>query len=163
MKMKKIKAYRVKQGARIDLARLDAGDTAAFRGGKGGKDDTAELFGRLNDRLEELQEMLWAENRHKLLVVLQGLDTSGKDGTIRHVFDGVNPLGVRVASFKAPTPEELAHDFLWRVHPVVPGKGEMVIWVTNDDRKMPVKIQSDLPLGKVNAVLTKFKEGKKDP
>jgi PPK2 family polyphosphate:nucleotide phosphotransferase len=125
MKMKKIKAYRVKQGARIDLSRLDAGDTSAF---KGGKDDTAELFSRLNDRLEELQEMLWAENRHKLLIVLQGLDTSGKDGTIRHVFDGVNPLGVRVASFKAPTPEELAHDFLWRVHPVVPGKGEIVIF-----------------------------------
>jgi PPK2 family polyphosphate:nucleotide phosphotransferase len=128
MKMKKIKAYRVKQGARVDLSRFDAGDTAAFRGGKGGKDDTQELFEGLNKRLEDLQEMLWAEGRHKLLVVLQGMDTSGKDGTIRHVFDGVNPLGVRVASFKAPTPEELAHDFLWRVHPLVPGKGEMVIF-----------------------------------
>lgn len=115
----------MKPGSRVDLSRLDAGDTSAF---KGGKDDTAELFGRMNDRLEELQEMLWAEGRHKLLVVLQGMDTSGKDGTIRHVFDGVNPLGVRVASFKAPTAEELAHDFLWRVHPVVPGKGEMVIF-----------------------------------
>jgi PPK2 family polyphosphate:nucleotide phosphotransferase len=72
--------------------------------------------------------MLWAENRHKVLVVLQGMDTSGKDGTIRHVFDGVNPQGVRVASFKAPTPEELSHDFLWRVHPKVPGRGEMVIF-----------------------------------
>jgi PPK2 family polyphosphate:nucleotide phosphotransferase len=125
MKMKKIKGYRVKQGAKVDLSRFDAGDTSAF---KGGKDDTQELFEGLNDRLEDLQEMLWAEGRHKLLVVLQGMDTSGKDGTIRHVFDGVNPLGVRVASFKAPTPEELAHDFLWRVHPVVPGKGEMVIF-----------------------------------
>jgi PPK2 family polyphosphate:nucleotide phosphotransferase len=123
--MKKIKEYRVKPGSRVDLSRLDAGDTSAF---KGGKDDTVELFGRLNDRLEELQEMLWAEGRHKLLVVLQGMDTSGKDGTIRHVFDGVNPLGVRVAPFKAPTAEELAHDFLWRVHPVVPRKGEMVIF-----------------------------------
>jgi PPK2 family polyphosphate:nucleotide phosphotransferase len=125
MKMKKIKGYRVKQGARLDLSRCDAGDTAAF---KGGKDDTAELFDRLNGRLEELQEMLWAENRHRVLVVLQGMDTSGKDGTIRHVFDGVNPLGVRVASFKAPTAEELAHDFLWRVHPLVPGTGEVVIF-----------------------------------
>jgi PPK2 family polyphosphate:nucleotide phosphotransferase len=125
MKMKKIKAYRVKPGSKVDLSRFDAGDTSAF---KGDKDDTQELFERLNERLEDLQEMLWAENRHKLLVVLQGMDTSGKDGTIRHVFDGVNPLGVRVASFKAPTPEELAHDFLWRVHPLVPGKGEMVIF-----------------------------------
>ncbi len=125
MRMKRIKEYRVEPGSRVDLSRLDAGDTSAF---KGGKDDTAELFSRMNDRLEELQEMLWAEGRHKLLVVLQGMDTSGKDGTIRHVFDGVNPLGVRVASFKAPTAEELAHDFLWRVHPVVPSQGEMVIF-----------------------------------
>ncbi len=75
-----------------------------------------------------MQEALWAENRHKVLVVLQGMDTSGKDGTIRHVFEGVNPLGVRVAAFKAPTEEELEHDFLWRVHPKVPGRGEMVIF-----------------------------------
>ena len=122
MKMKK---YRVKPGSRVDLSRLDAGDTSAFPAGKNG---TGEVFAKLNDRLEALQEMLWAENRHKVLVVLQGMDTSGKDGTIRHVFDGVNPLGVRVASFKAPTPEELAHDFLWRVHPQVPGRGEMVIF-----------------------------------
>jgi len=125
MKMKKIKEYRVKPGTRVDMSSFDAGDTSAF---KGGKDDTAELFGNLNDRLEALQEMLWAEGRHKLLIVLQGMDTSGKDGTIRHVFDGVNPLGVRVAAFKVPTEAELAHDFLWRVHPVVPGKGEMVIF-----------------------------------
>jgi PPK2 family polyphosphate:nucleotide phosphotransferase len=122
---KKMKRYRVDPGSRLDLSRFDAGDTSAF---KGGKEETEELFEKLNDRLEELQEMLWAENRHKLLIVLQGLDTSGKDGTIRHVFDGVNPLGVRVASFKVPTPEELAHDFLWRVHPKVPGCGEMVIF-----------------------------------
>jgi PPK2 family polyphosphate:nucleotide phosphotransferase len=75
-----------------------------------------------------LQEALWAEHKHKVLIVLQGMDTSGKDGTIRHVFEGVNPLGVRVASFKAPTPEELDHDFLWRVHPRVPGRGEMVVF-----------------------------------
>jgi len=122
---KKMKRYRVEPGSRFDLSRFDAGETSAF---KGGKDATRELFEKLNDRLEELQEMLWAEGRRKLLIVLQGLDTSGKDGTIRHVFDGVNPLGVRVASFKAPTPEELAHDFLWRVHPKVPGRGEMVIF-----------------------------------
>lgn len=117
--------YRVEPGSRIDLSRLDADDTAAFAQGK---DGTREAFEKLNGRLEELQEMLWSEHRHKVLVVLQGMDTSGKDGTIRHVFDGVNPLGVRVAAFKAPTPEELDHDFLWRVHPEVPGRGEIVIF-----------------------------------
>jgi PPK2 family polyphosphate:nucleotide phosphotransferase len=115
----------VEPGSQVDLSRIDAADTSAF---PGGKSETKEVFAKLNDRLEELQEMLWAESRHKVLVVLQGMDTSGKDGTIRHVFDGVNPLGVRVASFKAPTPEELAHDFLWRVHPKVPGSGELVIF-----------------------------------
>lgn len=120
-----MKRYRVEPGSRVDLSRIDAGDTSAFPDGKSG---TKEAFAKLNGRLEELQEMLWAEGRHKVLVVLQGMDTSGKDGTISHVFDGVNPQGVRVASFKAPTPEELAHDFLWRVHPKVPGRGEMVIF-----------------------------------
>ena len=117
--------YRVDPGTRLDLSRFDAGDSSAFPGGKG---EVKEVFQKLNGRLEELQEMLWATSRHKVLVVLQGMDTSGKDGTIRHVFDGVNPLGVRVASFKAPTPEELDHDFLWRVHPEVPGRGELVIF-----------------------------------
>jgi PPK2 family polyphosphate:nucleotide phosphotransferase len=122
---KSMKRYRVEPGSRIDLSRRDAGDTSAF---PGGKKDTEEVFEKLNARLEELQERLWAEHRHKVLVVLQGMDTSGKDGTIRHVFDGVNPAGVRVASFKTPTPKELDHDFLWRVHAEVPGRGEMVIF-----------------------------------
>lgn len=117
--------YRVEPGTRVDLSRFDAADTSAF---PQGKSKTQDVFARLNGRLEELQERLWAEHRHKVLVVLQGRDTSGKDGTIRHVFDGVNPIGVRVASFKAPTPEELEHDFLWRVHSKVPGSGEMVIF-----------------------------------
>jgi PPK2 family polyphosphate:nucleotide phosphotransferase len=119
------KRYRVKPGKKIDLAATDAGDTGGHRD-KNGRTD--EEFAALNNRLELLQERLWAANGPKMLVVLQGLDTSGKDGTIRHVFEGVNPLGVRVAAFKAPTEPELAHDFLWRVHPHVPGKGEMVIF-----------------------------------
>ncbi|MFP5288062.1 MAG: polyphosphate kinase 2 family protein [Thermoanaerobaculia bacterium] len=121
-----MKRYRVEPGQRVRLAELDAGSTAAFDGKK--KDAESEAFPKLNERLEELQELLWAERRHKVLVVLQGMDTSGKDGTIRHVFDGVNPQGVQVASFKAPTEEELGHDFLWRVHSKVPGRGEMVIF-----------------------------------
>lgn len=82
----------------------------------------------LNSRLESLQEVLFAEHKHKVLIILQAMDTGGKDGAIRRVFDRVNPSGVRVASFKAPTSQELDHDYLWRVHQQVPGKGEMVIF-----------------------------------
>ena len=117
--------YRITHGEKIDLAKRDAGDTSACKSGK--KRAEARLV-KLNQRLESLQEMLWAEHRHKVLVVLQGTDTSGKDGTIRHVFEGVNPSGVRVAGFKVPTAEELDHDFLWRVHRQVPGRGELVIF-----------------------------------
>ncbi len=120
-----MKRYLVAPGQKIDLAEFDAGSTAGW---KGGKDKVEAVFLKLNDRLEVLQEKLWAEGERGVLVVLQGMDTSGKDGTIRHAFEGVNPLGVRVASFKAPTEEERGHDFLWRVHPKMPGKGEMVIF-----------------------------------
>jgi len=119
------KRYRVKPGSKVDLSRFDPGDTSGF---KGGKKEAAEPFAALNDRLEELQERLWAEGKQKLLVVLQGLDACGKDGTIRSVFEGVNPLGTRVAAFKVPTEEELGHDFLWRVHAKMPGKGEIAIF-----------------------------------
>ncbi len=78
--------------------------------------------------LGELQEKLYAENKRKFLVVLQGMDTGGKDGTIRHVFQSVNPIGIRVHAFKAPTELELGHDFLWRIHQKVPAKGQMVIF-----------------------------------
>jgi PPK2 family polyphosphate:nucleotide phosphotransferase len=82
----------------------------------------------LSNELSELQELLSAAQQHNLLIVLQGMDTSGKDGTIRHVLSHVNPQGCEVYSFKAPTPEELAHDFLWRVHKVTPGKGVLGIF-----------------------------------
>ena len=78
--------------------------------------------------LADLQARLWAEQRRSVLVVLQAMDAGGKDGTIRSVFSGVNPQGVRVASFKAPTPEELRHDFLWRIHRQVPAGGEIGIF-----------------------------------
>lgn len=117
--------YRVKPGDQIVLSQWDPNDTGAFFGGK---KEAKEALDALNDRLEELQELLYAENKHKLLVVLQAMDTGGKDGTIRHVFEGVNPQGVKVASFKVPTKEELAHDYLWRAHKVTPGKGEIVIF-----------------------------------
>jgi PPK2 family polyphosphate:nucleotide phosphotransferase len=120
-----MKQHRVKPGAKLDLSKIDPGSTPGF---KGKRKQADERLLALNGRLEVLQEALWAEHRRKVLVVLQGMDTSGKDGTISHVFEGVNPLGVRVVAFKAPTPEELDHDFLWRVHAKVPGQGEMVIF-----------------------------------
>jgi PPK2 family polyphosphate:nucleotide phosphotransferase len=100
-------------------------------------DDTEKLSDRasvdqelqaLSNELSELQELLAAAQQHSLLVVLQGMDTSGKDGTIRHVLSHVNPQGCNVHSFKAPTQEELSHDFLWRVHRVTPGKGVLGIF-----------------------------------
>ena len=99
-----------------------------MRGFPGSKDAGRRELARLTQRLTELQELLYAEHAHALLVVLQGMDSAGKDGTIRRVFEGVNPQGVRVASFKAPTPPEVDRDFLWRVHAVVPGRGEMVLF-----------------------------------
>jgi PPK2 family polyphosphate:nucleotide phosphotransferase len=117
--------YRVKSGRKIKLSDYDPEDKTQFSGGK--KDAKARLA-ELYQKLGELQEVLYAEHKHKILVVLQALDTGGKDGTIRAVFSGINPQGVRVASFKVPTPEELDHDFLWRVHSQVPGKGELVIF-----------------------------------
>lgn len=120
-----VEKYRVPEGGKVRLDEWDPEDRSLFAGDK--KAAEAELA-RLTDRLELLQEMLYADRRHRLLVVLQAMDTGGKDGTIRRVFDGVNPIGVRVASFKQPTPAELAHDYLWRVHPHVPGDGEIVIF-----------------------------------
>jgi len=116
--------HRVEPGSRVRLDRIDPGATPGAKGKKAAE----ARFGPLNERLSELQNRLWAERRHKVLVVLQGMDTSGKDGTIRHVFRGVNPLGVSVAAFKAPTEEERGHDFLWRVHQRVPASGEIMIF-----------------------------------
>jgi PPK2 family polyphosphate:nucleotide phosphotransferase len=115
--------YRLPPGTRLRLADFDPADTAGL------KEKEAEArLDALNRRLEELQELLYAEGKHKVLVVLQAMDTGGKDGVIRHVFEGVNPQGVKVAPFGRPTEEELAHDYLWRVHAHTPGAGEMVIF-----------------------------------
>ena len=87
-----------------------------------------EETGKLLDELNELQNLLYAEGRRSLLVILQGMDASGKDGVIRKVFGRLNPQGVRVHSFKVPTAEEKAHDFLWRVHAVAPAKGMIQVF-----------------------------------
>ncbi len=117
--------YRIQPGSAVDLAAFDPDDDSLF---PGGKDAGRARLKELRDELRQLQEVLYAEDKHKVLVVLQAMDAGGKDGTIRHVFRGVNPQGVRVTSFKVPTPEELAHDFLWRVHQDTPGTGEITIF-----------------------------------
>ncbi|NWF64886.1 MAG: polyphosphate kinase 2 family protein, partial [Chloroflexi bacterium] len=120
-----MKGYLVEPGKKINLSDRDPQDTSEFTGEK---EDGLKALAELNVKLQELQELLFAEGKHKVLVVLQAMDTGGKDGVIRRVFDGVNPQGVKVAGFKAPTAEELAHDFLWRAHKVVPASGEMAIF-----------------------------------
>jgi PPK2 family polyphosphate:nucleotide phosphotransferase len=87
------------------------------------KKETKEKLEGIIAELDELQNLLYAESKHALLVVIQGMDASGKDGTVRNVFGKLNPQGVLVKSFKTPTPEELSHDFLWRVHAHAPAKG----------------------------------------
>ncbi len=117
--------YRVEPGTTVDLSQWETSSSATFDGDKhAGK---KALLG-LNNELEVLQELLYAESKHKILIVLQATDTGGKDGTIRHVFEGVNPQGVHVASFKKPTEIELDHDYLWRVHARTPGSGQIVIF-----------------------------------
>ena len=116
--------YQIAPGMTVDLDDHDPRDLAMAAN----KDAGRKLLSRLNERLEALQEVLYAEGRHRVLVVLQATDTGGKDGTIRHVFDGTNPQGVKVASFKVPTPRERAHDYLWRVHDKVPGNGEITVF-----------------------------------
>ena len=117
--------YRVRPDTTVDLRAWSTRDTDGFADGK---EAGLEALAAANERLTDLQQMLHADGRHKVLVVLQGMDTSGKDGTIKHVFANINPLGVKVANFKRPTDIELAHDYLWRVHQRTPGTGEIVIF-----------------------------------
>ena len=113
----------VKPGARIKLADRDASDTLGLE-----KDAAAAQLEKNLDRLSVLQYLLYAEARRSLLVVLQGIDAGGKDGTIQHVMSGLNPQGVRVTSFKVPEGAEKRHDYLWRVHRAVPEFGQIGIF-----------------------------------
>ena len=114
----------VQPGSAAGLERRDPRDTL----GLPGKDEAKEQLAALLEELSSLQTRLYAEGTRSVLLVLQGLDASGKDGTIRHVFTGVNPQGCRVTSFKAPTTVELAHDFLWRVHAECPARGMIAVF-----------------------------------
>jgi PPK2 family polyphosphate:nucleotide phosphotransferase len=120
-----MKRYQVRPGDRVRLKDWDPESTPAW---DGDKDEAEAELVKLRQRLQDLQEVLYAEHKRRILIVLQAMDTGGKDSTIRHVFEGVNPQGVRVTGFKAPTSIELDHDFLWRIHPHVPGKGEIAIF-----------------------------------
>ncbi|MGH9222887.1 MAG: polyphosphate kinase 2 family protein [Acidimicrobiales bacterium] len=117
--------WRAQPGATVDLSGIDPAST---EGAPGGKKETEATFGRLHEELLDLQERLWAERRQSLLVVLQAMDAGGKDGTVKHLYRGLNPVGARVISFRVPTEEELAHDFLWRVHKQTPARGEVVLF-----------------------------------
>ena len=117
--------YRIDPEKPIKIKKLDTNDLGDW---EGKKKDAQKAFKKLQKDLAELQEVLYAEQKHKILIILQAMDTGGKDGTIRTLLEKVNPQGVKIANFKTPTPIELAHDYLWRVHARVPGKGEMVIF-----------------------------------
>ena len=119
-----IDAVRIAPGTRPEIAIRGADDEL----GLGSKEAAKELRTGLLERLSTLQERLFAEDRRSLLLVLQGLDASGKDGVITSVFTGVNPQGVRVTSFRAPTTTERAHDYLWRVHAALPPRGAIGIF-----------------------------------
>jgi PPK2 family polyphosphate:nucleotide phosphotransferase len=120
-----MKRYLVKPGNEVNLDQWDPDDKGGF---SGGKERGLRKIQQLVRQLDALQELLYAGHQQRLLIVLQAMDTAGKDGVIRKVFEGVNPQGVRVATFKQPTPEELDHDYLWRIHKELPAKGEIVIF-----------------------------------
>lgn len=120
-----MKKYRIEPDSKVDFNKWDPEDSSEF---DGNKEEGRAALANLNRKLAELQEILYAEHKHKVLIVLQAMDTGGKDGAIRHVFNGINPQGVRVASFKVPSAIEMDHDYLWRIHQQTPGKGEMVIF-----------------------------------
>ena len=122
--MKLKSPYLVKPHTKVRLANLPTGDKGEF----GDKAAIDALMANHCKKLDDLQELLYASQSKALLIVLQGMDTAGKDGTIRHIFSGVNPQGCQVASFKVPTQLELRHDFLWRCHTQVPPKGMIGIF-----------------------------------
>ena len=117
--------FRVQPGQTVDLSTLPTRDEELF---PVGKPEGKELFDDLEGMIDELQTRLYAEGKHKFLVVFQAMDTGGKDGTIRGVFETMDPQGIRVASFKKPNSKELAHDYLWRIHKQTPAKGETVVF-----------------------------------
>jgi len=122
--MSYLKKFKVEPGSKVKLKKLDP----SFTGGHKSPKSAAAEIEHYQTKLRELQDLLYAERRHSLLVCLQAVDTGGKDGVINHVLGAMNPQGCRVAAFKQPSAEEAAHDFLWRVHKDAPARGEVVIF-----------------------------------
>ena len=118
------KRYLVEPGSKVRLKRFDPADTAGMED----KAEARKLLTACTTEIETLQERLYAEHRRAVLLILQGMDASGKDGTVKHVMSGVNPQGCTVTSFKQPTALEQEHDFLWRVHQAVPPFGKIGIF-----------------------------------
>lgn len=117
--------YLVKPGSKVKLSDFDPCDKSQF---EGTKEESFIEFNQLREEMQFLQKLLFAENRRKILVIIQAMDTGGKDGCIRHVFGWIDPQGINVVAFKKPGEEELGHDFLWRVHKAAPGAGQITIF-----------------------------------
>jgi PPK2 family polyphosphate:nucleotide phosphotransferase len=114
----------IRPGKRVKLSQYDAAETCGYEKGN----ECKKLTDKALDRLDSLQDLLYADNQRAILIVLQGMDAAGKDGTIRHVMSGVNPQGCSVTPFKVPSHIEAQHDFLWRAHLAVPGRGQIGIF-----------------------------------
>jgi PPK2 family polyphosphate:nucleotide phosphotransferase len=132
--------YLVKPGKKVKLSKLDTSDKGKFKDKAEAQDASEKNLHKLKD----LQDVLYAEARHALLVVFQAMDAGGKDGAIEHVFSGINPQGCQVTSFKAPTPLELAHDYLWRIHCAAPPKGMIGIFNRSHYESVLVERVKDL-------------------
>ncbi len=131
-KKKLVKESTVREGSKVDLSDYETdwamSDELRNDGEETVKQQATAILDKNKEELAAAQELLWASNTYAVLIVLQGMDAAGKDGTIKHVMSGVNPQGCKVHSFKVPTPEEIDHDFLWRYSKCLPGKGEIGIF-----------------------------------
>ncbi len=135
--------HRIEPGRPVDLSSIDPADSSAA---PGDKEATAVELWDLAVHLAELQDLLWARRQERLLVVLQGMDTSGKGGTVKKVLGAVNPAGLRVTSFDAPSEDELARDYLWRVHAHVPASGEIAVFDRSHyEDVLAVRVQELVP------------------
>jgi PPK2 family polyphosphate:nucleotide phosphotransferase len=121
-----VEHYRINPGSTVDLSTHDSGEKIVFK--ELNKSLSQPVLSAMNRELAELQRLLWGDGTSSLLVVLQAMDTGGKDGTIRKVLSGVNPQGVDVYGFGVPGPHEMAHDYLWRIHQRTPAKGRIAVF-----------------------------------
>jgi PPK2 family polyphosphate:nucleotide phosphotransferase len=122
--MKLKSPHLIKPHTSVNLTKLSTTDTGPYES----EQSAAKVLPKHHEALDKLQEVLYASQKNSVLIVLQGMDTAGKDGTIRHIFSGINPQGCDVTPFKVPTPLEARHDFLWRVHAAVPARGMIGIF-----------------------------------